>query len=199
MPYITGGESLNSIGNGLIPNDVTVKVRVDNPYNAEPNAGNSGFPTGPTGTGENDFHPSYSFRLIGKAPAENTQADYDRSLDLINMVPNPYFGFSDYERNQFTNIVKITNLPAKCNVTIYSLDGKFIRQYRRDEAELPIAGNNPGLPTFQVNPDIEWDLKNNKGIPVASGVYLVHIDAFGLGERTVKWFGVARKFDPSGL
>ena len=46
---------------------------------------------------------------------------------------------------------------------------------------------------------IEWDLKNNKGIPIASGVYLIHIDAEGLGERVIKWFGVNRKFDPSGL
>jgi len=199
MPYIAPGESLNSVGEGLIPNDLTVKVRVDNPYNAEPNAGNGGFPTGPTGTGTNDFHPAYSFKLEGKVAADNVQADHDKALDLINMVPNPYYGFSDYETSQFTNIVKITNLPAKCNVTIYSLDGKFIRQYKRDEIELSKAGSNPGIPTTQINPDIEWDLKNNKGIPVSSGVYLIHVDAFELGERTVKWFGVARKFDPSGL
>ena len=106
------------------------------------------------------------------------------------MVPNPYYGFSQYETSQFSNVIKITNLPAKCTVTIYSLDGKFIRQYRRDEVYAPYK---------QITPDLEWDLKNNKGIPVASGVYLMQIQAPGLGERTIKWFCISRQFDPSGL
>jgi len=84
-------------------------------------------------------------------------------------------------------------------VTIYSLDGKFIRQYNRDEVgEMP-RGNNRALERQQITPNLEWDLKNSKGIPVSSGVYLIHVKAPGLGERTLKWFGVNRKFDPSGL
>jgi hypothetical protein len=81
------------------------------------------------------------------------------------------------------------------------LDGKFIRQYKRDEVGTYIPPSRPsaGINTTQVSPALEWDLKNNKGIPVASGVYLIHVDAEGLGERVIKWFGVARKFDPSGL
>ncbi|RMF20187.1 MAG: hypothetical protein D6765_17205, partial [Bacteroidetes bacterium] len=91
------------------------------------------------------------------------------------------------------------NLPAKCVVTIYTLDGKFIRQYNRDERGAIPEGNNRGIPAAQVIPDIEWDLKNSKGIPVSSGVYLIHVQAEDLGERTLKWFGINRQFDPAGL
>jgi hypothetical protein len=70
------------------------------------------------------------------------------------------------------------------------LDGRFVRQYKRDEV---YSAYN------QITPAIEWDIKNSKGILVAAGVYLVHINAEGLGERTIKWFGVPRLFDPSGL
>jgi hypothetical protein len=79
------------------------------------------------------------------------------------------------------------------------LDGKFIRRYNRDE--LPGNPQGSGIPSDQIIPDIEWDLKNNKGIIVASGVYLVHVDAtaIGWGERTIKWFGINNKFDSSGL
>jgi len=118
---------------------------------------------------------------------------------MINVVPNPYYGYSAYETTQFTNIVKITNLPPKCDVTIYSLDGKFIRQYNRDEVGIPVNAPHRGIEEMQISPALEWDLKNSKGIPVASGVYLIHVSAEGLGERVIKWFGVARKFDPSGL
>ena len=84
-------------------------------------------------------------------------------------------------------------------MTIYSLDGKFIRQYRRDEIGSIPDGVNRGLKRNQIIPDLEWDLNNSRGIPVASGVYLIHVDAGELGSKTLKWFGVNRQFDASGL
>ncbi|MFT7452784.1 MAG: hypothetical protein ACI9VN_003520, partial [Patescibacteria group bacterium] len=149
----------------------------------------------------NNGNPSYLFNTRGLGPTEVTSdEEKDTALDAISVVPNPYYGFSDYETDQFSNIVKITNLPAKATITIYSLEGKFIRQYVRDEQEMSTVGeSNPSVRNRQYLPDLEWDLKNNAGIPVASGVYLIHVSADGLGERTLKWFGVARQFDPSGL
>ena len=137
----------------------------------------------------------------GVAPEPLTTDELDEALAEINVVPNPYMAYSDYETSSFSNTVKITNLPAQCVVTIYSLDGRFIRQYTRNEVGKP---NSPPrtLPPVAVNqivPDIEWNLKNFAGIPIASGVYLIHVDAPGLGERVIKWFGVSRQFDPSGL
>jgi hypothetical protein len=79
------------------------------------------------------------------------------------------------------------------------LDGKFIRQYKRDEVGAVPRGNNRAITNNQITPDLEWDLRNNRGIPVASGVYLMNIDAGELGSKTIKWFGINRKFDPSGL
>ena len=181
------GQSLLSYGEGLIPEDMAVKLRVDNPYQVE------------VGTGEFQGYPTYRFKIEGKQATAIEGEAVETALDQIRVVPNPYFGFSDYETSQFTNIVKITNLPAKCTVTIFSLDGKFIRQYNRDETPSIPLGNNRALQQNQITPDLEWDLRNSKGIPIASGVYLVHIQADGLGERTIKWFGVNRKFDPSGL
>jgi len=183
------GTSMLSWDEGLVPNDVTVHLRVDNAYR------NFG------GVGTNNGNPSYLFSTRGLGPTELvTDEEKDSALDAISIVPNPYYGFSEYETDQFSNIVKITNLPAKSTITIYSLEGKFIRQYIRDEQEMSTAGeSNPSVRNRQYLPDLEWDLKNNAGIPVASGVYLIHVSADGLGERTLKWFGVARQFDPSGL
>ena len=177
-----------SYADGLIPNDAVVKLRVDNPYEVE------------EGTGEFNGYPTYRI-TIGEAAASEVAGgpDMHESLRAINAVPNPYYGYSAYETSQFTNTVKITNLPANCTVTIYSMDGRFIRQYIRNEAGDPVLGNNRAIQQKQISPALEWDLKNNKGIPVASGVYIMHIDAPGLGERVLKWFGVQRQFDPSGL
>jgi hypothetical protein len=198
------GTRMKSYAEGLIPEDLIVKMRVTNPYQVEllnpfPDVPNA-FPNARrTGSGENNYHPLYRFRIEGKQAGELTPQLVESALDAINVVPNPYYGFSDYETSQFTTTIKITNLPAKCVVTIYSLEGKFIRQYIRDEAPQAPRGNNRGVEIDQINPALEWDLRNSKGIPIASGVYLVHVAAPGLGERTLKWFGINREFDPSGL
>ncbi len=186
-PMMQTGTKMKSYAEGLIPDDLTVKLRVDNPYQIA------------TGTGEFGGYPTYNIRFEGAQPSELDEAGVQNALDMINVVPNPYYGFSAYENSQFDNTVKITNLPAKCTVTIYSLDGKFIRRYDRDETGLVPDGTNRGIRQAQVLPDLEWDLKNSKGIPIAGGVYLIHVKAEGLGERVVKWFGTNRQFDPSGL
>jgi len=183
----TPGTPFLSYEEGLIPDDVVLKLRVNNPYQVE------------VGTGVSDGYPTYLFSLTGKEAADQTPGQVNEALDMINVVPNPYYGFSDYEVSQFSNIVKITNLPARCRVTIYTLDGKLIRRYDRDETGAVPRGNNRAIDQQQVTPALEWDLNNGSGIPVASGVYLIHIDAGELGERTIKWFGVNRQFDPSGL
>ena len=188
IPLLLQNTSLLSYNDGLIPNDLTVKLRVDNPYQVA------------EGTGEFNGYPTYQFEFSGSEAEEITGSQIPEALKQINVVPNPYYGFSAYETSQFTNTIKITNLPPRCNVTIFSLDGRFIREYKRDESRVPLNNrSNPSIPSNQIVPDIEWDLENSRGIPVASGVYLINIDAPGLGSRVIKWFGVSRQFDPSGL
>lgn len=185
-PLMTEGTEMQSYADGLIPNDLIVKLRVDNSYKVA------------EGTGDFNGNPTYRFEFDGAAPTPLDELGIESALDMINVVPNPYYGFSEYEIDQFSTTVKITNLPAKCVITIYSLDGKYIRQYNRDEQEMPTSGNK-GTLTKQYLPDVEWDLKNTRGIPVAGGVYLIHVDAGELGQRVIKWFGTNRQFDPAGL
>ena len=189
MPMVAQDEQLLSYADGLIPNDLVVKIRVDNKYQVE------------EGTGVSGGYPTYEFEFQGVSPNEiDTDEEDDWALDFVNVVPNPYNARSFYEGTDNSTIVKITNLPAVCTVTIYSLDGRFVRQYKRNESRLPITDRRyAGAVSTQINPDIEWDLRNSKGVPIASGVYLIHIDAGDMGERVLKWFGVTRDFDPTGL
>ena len=187
MPFLLPNAKMLPYKDGLIPNDVTVKLRVNNPY--APNKGK----------GTNGNHPAYTFELKGKQSIAHTSAGVDSSLNMINIVPNPYYGYSSYEVQEFTTEAQITNLPAKSTITIYTLDGRFIRQFKRDERRTPNSlSTNPGILSKQPLDYTVWDMKNEKGIPVASGVYLIHVDS-PLGQRTLKFFVINRAFDPSKL
>jgi hypothetical protein len=80
--------------------------------------------------------------------------------------------------------VKITNLPERCTVTIYDSRGKLVKQFKKDSPE-----------TYQ-----DWLLTNHAGIPVASGVYLIHVEVRNesgevIGHKIVKSFIAMRQVD----
>ncbi|OAV45929.1 hypothetical protein A3850_014180 [Lewinella sp. 4G2] len=188
FPLLSPGAELLSYADGIIPNDVRIKLRV-----------NSEFDKAEGVLGEDDDYPTYQFTIDNAASTELNEEEVSQALDMINVVPNPYYGFSNYDDGVNQTDIKITNLPARATITIYSLDGKFIRKYERDEAPADLRGDARPFGERQVSPALAWDLNNYRGIPVASGVYLIHVEAPGLGERTLKFFGIQREFDPAGF
>jgi hypothetical protein len=197
MVYGVSGVPLLPIEQGLIPNELTVRIRVDNPFGRQRQI--SSIASQKTCNVVGNL-PVYEFEFVGKGIKELEQTDYKGALAKVNVVPNPYYAYSGYETNQFSNTIKITNLPDRAVVTIYTVDGKFVRKFDRAASPKVRGGSNPAINASQTSPALEWDLKNAVGIPVASGVYLIHVVAPDLGEeRTLKWFGVVRKFDPTGL
>jgi hypothetical protein len=112
---------------------------------------------------------------------EETTAE--EALALINIVPNPYYGYSEYEKTTLDNIVKITNLPPKCTVSIYTLNGNLVRRFKKDDSGA------------EAKTSLDWDLKNEARIPIASGLYIIHVDVPDVGERILKWFGAMRPID----
>ena len=152
-----------------------------------------------TGTGEavtpsptNDFNPYYSFGTGDLATVEGSNAAAVEALSEIRAVPNPYYSFSAYERDQLDNRIKLTNLPSDCKIRIYTTSGTLIKEINRAVGSNNTLGAEIGN---QADTSTDWDLKNQKGVPIASGLYLIHIDAPGIGERVIKWFGVIRPVD----
>ncbi len=155
-------------------NDVRFRLRVSKPYNRYYS---ESIAEGVVTT-FNDHFPLYTFELNGMQPSEKDPVKVQTDLDKVNIVPNPYYAYSSYETSGLDNRVKITNLPRKCVVTIYNLSGTLVRQFTKDD------------PTVS----IDWDLKNFAGIPIAGGVYIMHVKSDD-GERIVKWFGAMRPVD----
>lgn len=174
--------------------DFTLKIRVskpyarysseilENPYWEELSYNGTGYsiPLDPDYEAGivNDHWPMYEFSTKGMETIYNDPKKEKSDVDLISIVPNPYYGYSHYERDVAANMVKITNLPKECVVTIYNAGGTMVRQFSKSE----------DLTT------IEWDLKNFAGVPISGGVYIVHVKS-PAGEKVIKWFGVMRTVD----
>ena len=156
----------------FIETDVRIKLRVASPYlemGDDMGWGNS----------ENDWDPYYTFTMDDIKVETNNTAAADSACQLLNVVPNPYYAYSNYEFNKLDNVVKVVNLPDVCDVKIYTVNGTLVNTFKKDS---PV--------TY-----IDWDLKNYAGIPIASGVYLIHIKVPDGCERVLKWFGVVRPPD----
>ena len=147
---------------------------------------------------QNNYMPYYKFSTDGLAADKNNSIARHDALALINVVPNPYYAISGYEgtagiTGQVDNRIRITNLPPQCKISIFTTNGTLIRQFNRQAA----ADNSKGGIGLDGNTNTsqDWDLKNEKGISVGSGIYLIHITVPGVGEKVVKWFGVMRPVD----
>ena len=159
-------------------NDAKIRIRVSRPY--EQGYSMAALDSVYADLDINDLYPKYKFAIDGLNPVLNDPDKTEDDLDLITIVPNPYYAYSTYEKNALNNTVKITNLPNNCTVTIYNLSGTKIRQFKKDNEDA----------------SIDWDLTNFANTPVASGFYLIHVkDNTSGGERTIKFFGAMRLID----
>jgi hypothetical protein len=157
---------------GSVPTSVTYKFRVKRPY------ANFAFSSSTI----NDSMPYFSFSTAGQAPTYS-KAVGKKALDKLGVVPNPYYAYSSYEDpgNQLDNRVRIVNLPQRCVIRIYTMDGFLVKTIKKDDA----------LTSY-----IDWNIRNDANVPVASGIYLIHVKATDLGEeRIIKWFGIMRPAD----
>ena len=158
-------------GQQLLSTDVTIKLRVNKEYKNY------------VATNENLGRPMYSWSMDELATKTATRNVLSEVLDMINVVPNPYLAYSEYERSRLDTRVKITNLPDQCTIKIYTSSGKLVRTFRKDS---PVTS-------------VDWDLNNHSRIPVASGMYLIHVDVPDVGERVLKSFIGVRQVDLQGI
>jgi hypothetical protein len=166
----------------FLATDMDMHIRMGKPYDRDfsslpiPDSVNSNYGT------KNRNYPLYNFSTNEIATTYSDETAFDEDMDMIRVVPNPYYGYSTYETVPLDNRVKITNLPDKCTVTIYTLSGTKIRRFVKDNKQTAI----------------EWDMKNFAGVPVAGGMYLIHVEADFQGtkkEVVLKWFAMLRKPD----
>ena len=111
---------------------------------------------------------TFTFSTVAKA----TTTDY--TLDNVSVYPNPYYGYHDMESSRSEKYVSFNNLPENATLDIYSLGGVFVKfksQY---------------LSEYSNGQHVKWDLNNQYGYPVASGMYIIRVSADGKDDKILK-------------
>lgn len=97
--------------------------------------------------------------------AEQAKVDVEK----INVFPNPYYGTHQNELSLQGRFVTFNHLPTKATIKIFDLNGGYVETLEKDSD----------------SQYFEWNLQNHNGLPVASGIYIVHIDMPELGKTKI--------------
>ncbi|MBT4316781.1 MAG: T9SS type A sorting domain-containing protein, partial [Candidatus Marinimicrobia bacterium] len=90
----------------------------------------------------------------------------------ISVWPNPYYGYNPEERDALDRRVMFSHLPEEgpATIRIFALDGTLVRTIHHNDTASQHA---------------TWNMKNNFELPVASGMYVAHIET-NHGDKILK-------------
>lgn len=89
-------------------------------------------------------------------------------VEKINVFPNPYYGVSIKDPNRLNKFVTFNHLPPNATIRIFNLAGVLVKTIKDYTGQFAT-----------------WNLKNENNLPVASGIYIVHVDMPDLGKSKV--------------
>ena len=112
--------------------------------------------------GEDEFEFSVTAETYSESLAKE-------NIEKINVFPNPYFGVNAAETSRYSHFVTFSHLPPKANIRIFDMSGTLVRMIEKDD---PLQFTR-------------WDLQNHNALPVASGMYIAHIELPDHGESRI--------------
>ena len=157
-PYMTATLFTDYLGSGVLPTAAGFAVW-------------GGFTTASSVVWEmskpNSSADTFNFTTDGLGVETNL---YDP--DRIKVWPNPYYGYNPEERDALDRRVMFTHLPEEgpATIRIFALDGTLVRVLHHNDAGSQHA---------------TWDMKNDFELPVASGMYVAHIET-NFGDKILK-------------
>ncbi|MCK5077011.1 MAG: T9SS type A sorting domain-containing protein, partial [Calditrichia bacterium] len=112
------------------------------------------------------------------APGVSYDADLaEKDVKKVNVFPNPYYAFNSESTSRFDAHVTFNNLPEKATIRIFNLIGEQVKKFDKESS----------------SQFLKWDLKNESGLPVGSGIFIVHIKMPDQNvEKILKLFVIQR-------
>ncbi len=140
------------------------------------------------GDAENNLGSLESSVLVNaKRVLPGTLATSDKNVE-IGVYPNPYYGNAYWDgSSERLRKIYFFNLPAKCEITIYTLSGDVIKRIDHDQ-----TSNSSDLRWFETyakdgtqimaGGEHAWDLISGSDQAIATGLYLFTVKDLANGE-----------------
>jgi hypothetical protein len=154
------------------------------------NGGSVSDPTFPANVNQQMPETGTVFRMLTAKPNQSNDVftivppanSYDvaqarSDIAKINVFPNPYYGVNPQEQDKYLRFVTFSHLPARATIRIFNLAGVMVRRIDKESSS-----------QFE-----RWDLKNEGGLPVGSGLYIAHIDMPDLGVNKILKIAVVQE------
>jgi hypothetical protein len=137
----------------------------------------SAFDYGSPGHGLESLESSPTLNAVAAYPQNEVFLVEEKKLDVI-VYPNPYridgqyrnYGFEGLGREDMTDervrAIHFTNLPHKCTIRIFSIDGDLVREIHHD-----CPSDNPTCMHE------EWDLITRNTQAIVSGIYYYSVES----------------------
>lgn len=106
--------------------------------------------------------PVDSSQLVYLTPATPPASN----MEHVAVVPNPYKGSAEWDLGPNQREIHFVNIPAGSTVRIYTSVGELLRVLTQNPSSSP--GGTTG--------ELAWDLKNDDGRTVVSGIYLYTVN-----------------------
>ncbi len=121
--------------------------------------------------------PKDKFKV--EAPANVSDINLAKAdVEKINVFPNPYYGFQNRETSRDNHYVTFNHLPDEATIRIFDLSGVLVKTIHHVSSSGQFD---------------RWNLQNDSNLPVASGIYIVHIDMPKLGKTKILKLAVVQE------
>lgn len=124
------------------------------------------------------FLSTDKFRFVAQAAkVDKDLAESD--LDKIKVVPNPYIAYASWEQKNPFNTgrgpreLHFNHLPAECTIRIFTINGELVNTIEHS------SNLNDGTAV--------WNMLTKDNLGISYGVYIYHVQAPGIGEKTGKF------------
>lgn len=153
-------------------------------------------------TKPNTVNDQFSFTGTARQTTASKSA-MKAALKNAKVVPNPYYGRSEYQASLFDKRIKFINLPGTCTIRVFTVSGDLVATIAHNATSNndrtntnPLSATATGAPA---ETSVEtWDLRNPGGKFVASGMYIAVIDAPGIGKKTLKFAVIQEEIKING-
>ena len=122
----------------------------------------------------NTTDDQFTFTVPGSEASDDFLAE---DIKKINVFPNPYLGANTAETSRYSKFVTFSHLPPKAVIRIFDFSGTLVRTIEKDD---------PAQFT-------RWDLNNENQLPVASGMYVAHIQLPDVGKSKIVKMAVVQE------